>query len=127
MEEILSSTLQIFLQTIIQILLPILLTAAVGYLFRQYQIVTARIPAEQLELARQIVRSLVLAAEQTGLVGAIKNEGEAKKEWVLQRAEEYLLSKGVKLDLHLLSDLIEAEVLESLNFDQYMVNKLGEG
>lgn len=124
MEDILSTSLQVVLDTLIRLLLPILLTAAVGYFYRQYQVLSARIPAEQLLLAQEIVRQLVLAAEQAGLTDAIQNEGEVKKEWVLQRAEEYLASKGIKLDLHTLSNLVEAQVLESLNFEKYQTEKL---
>lgn len=124
MDGILSSALQVFLETLVRLLLPVLLTAAVGYFVQQWKLVSARIPAEQLAFASELVRQLVLAAEQSGLSGAIENEAKAKKEWVLQRAEAELASRGIKLDLHQISTLVEAAVLESLNFEKYQTEKL---
>lgn len=109
--------LQMVLVTVIQVLLPIVLTILAAWIKEQWALTRARIPAEQLELASSLAYQFVLAAEQNGLTQAIDEAGSQKKDWVLGRLQEELLSRGVKLDVKVLSDLIEAAVFNA--FTQY--------
>jgi hypothetical protein len=108
-----SGMLQMALVVVIQVLLPVLLGFLVVWLKKQTDLVKSKIPGEQLAFASELARQLVQAAEQTGLTGAISAEGSAKKEWVISQMEVELAKKGVKLDLHIISSLIENAVYEA--------------
>lgn len=111
-----NNLLQMTLEIIIQVLLPVVLTAAVGYLVKQFQLVSAKIPQEQYAFAMEMAKQLVLAAEQNGLSGAIANESETKKQYVLTRLQSALAEKKINIDVTKLSDLIEAAVMEAFNY-----------
>lgn len=107
--------LQLVFELAITILLPIFLGMAIGAVRTWWTSVKARIPQEQYEFAFVLAKQLVLAAEQSGLAGMIKNDAETKKNWVLDRMEKGLADNGIELDLHTLSDMIEAAVKTELN------------
>jgi len=110
--------LQLIIQIIITVLLPVVLTY-VGVAVRAWWIkIKAQIPAEQYAFASTLVSQLVLAAEQSGLAGILSNESQAKKAWVIERAEAELAKMGIKMDLETISDLIEAAVKAELNKDK---------
>lgn len=110
--------LQLIIQIIITVLLPVVLTY-VGVAVRAWWIkIKAQIPAEQYAFASTLVSQLVLAAEQSGLAGILSNEAQAKKAWVIERAEAELAKMGIKMDLETISDLIEAAVKAELNKDK---------
>jgi hypothetical protein len=106
--------LQSVLTTLIEVLLPVLLGVVIYWIKQQAALVKARIPAEQLEFASGLARQFVLAAEQSGLAGYIKDAGLEKKEWVLLRLESALAQKGIRLDMRTLSDLVEAQVYDAI-------------
>jgi len=111
----LNAFLQPLLITLIQVLAPILISLLIAWVKKQFDLAKARIPAEQLAFAAVLIRQLVLAAEQSGLSGALENEGKAKKEWVLGRVEQELKARGINLNVRLISDMIEGIVLDELN------------
>jgi len=110
--------LQLIAQIVISVLLPIFLTYAVVAVKSWWAKIKAQIPAEQFAFASGVIKSLVLAAEQSGLAGIIANEGQAKKQWVLDRAEKALAEHGIVMDLDALADMIEAAVKAELNADR---------
>jgi hypothetical protein len=103
--------IQTLLMTLIQVMVPVLLGFLVALSKTIIDQAKSRMSQEQLAFASDLARQLVLAAEQNGLTGAIK--AAAKKEWVILRLESELAKRGVKLDIHVLSDLIEAAVHET--------------
>lgn len=115
--------IQLVLQIIISVLLPLFLAFAIGAVRTWWAKIKAQIPAEQYAFAFSIVSQLVLAAEQSGLAGIISNESKAKKKWVIERVEAELAKVGINLDLETISDMIEAAVKAELNKDK----ELAEG
>lgn len=111
--ETLNAVLQSLLITVIQVLVPIALAYVIAWSKKQYELARAKIPAEQLAFIEALVKQLVVAAEQNGLTGALANEGEVKKQWVMARLQESLDKAGLKVDVYALSDLIEAQVYEA--------------
>jgi hypothetical protein len=108
MDDILTMTLE----TVIQVLLPIILALVAAVLYKYYQKVKVGANADQVEFIEMIVRQLILSAEQTGLKDALLKEGEAKKVWVIEQATKALAAKGIKIDLAYLSTIIEKIVYE---------------
>lgn len=105
--------LQTLLKTLIQVMLPLLLGFLVALVKTKIEQLKAGMSQEQLLFATELARQLVLAAEQNGLTGAIKNEAAVKKEWVIQRLESELAERGIHLDIRVLSDMIEVAVHET--------------
>lgn len=101
------------LLAVIGILLPIALGKLVGFLNQKTAEAKTSDNYAQMKLAADIVYQLVLAAEQNGLIGALKNEGLEKKRYVLARAEAKLAEYGIKMDLDTIDDLVEASVHEA--------------
>ena len=58
-----------------------------------------------------IAKMAVQAAEQAGLNGW----AEDKKAWAIDKAVEFLKSKGIKIDLAILDTAIESAVMELFN------------
>lgn len=110
----LSPIIQQVIEVVILSLLPPLLALAGVWLRRQAQLLEARIGQENFRLAESIIRSLVQAAEQGGVIGAI----EDKQTWVLERAEKALAEKGIVLDLDAISDLVEAAVWKEFGWEK---------
>ena len=110
-----SEILQLVFEIAITVLLPIFLGVAIGAVRVWWNSLKAKIPQEQYEFAYMIAKQLVLAAEQSGLAGIIKNESKEKYAWVLENLEKQLAEQGIVLDLETLSSMIEAAVKEELN------------
>lgn len=100
--------IQAVLMTLIQVLLPFLIVGLLVLIRTLWQKYKAQLSVEQLTFITKLIENFVKAAEQQGLTGIISREGAAKKRWVIDRAEETLLAKGLKIDLDEISDLIES-------------------
>ena len=103
------------LNTLLVTLLPVLATALVGFLVRWINAQTAKIQAQIGETNWRTINSFielsVMAAEQSGLAGLIKNEGTAKKEFVLKLVQDFLNEKGFEeIDVKRVDAAIEAAV-----------------
>lgn len=122
-----SNLLQLVLETTVQVLLPVLLGAAVVLVKEAVAKIRASIRKDQLETAEALIRRLVAAAEQNGLTGAIAKEGAAKKQWVLDQAEVYLAKQGIYLDLDAIDALIEGIVYDELGWDKKAAEILSGG
>jgi hypothetical protein len=100
---------------LIDIFVPILVVGAVGFFRAQIAKIRSGLSESQWEFAKVLAGTLVMAAEQSGLAGILSNEGAAKRQWVEERLIAELEKRGIKIDVKMLSDLIEASVMENLN------------
>jgi hypothetical protein len=71
-------------------------------------------PAQRAQILDKAVELAVLAAEQSGLAGLIQNEGQKKKEFAVRFAERYLKEHGLKVELDVVADMIEAQLIKFL-------------
>jgi hypothetical protein len=102
------------LETVIMVLIPVLIPALVAYLIALTKKALAQAKAGKPDLMfalEEAAKFAVQAAEQSQLSGLITD----KKAYALQIAEDYLVSKGVKLDLHMIDAAIESAVWTELN------------
>jgi hypothetical protein len=107
------------LQIAIQVLLPIALAAAVKWINTKSAEAKISKDAATYKMVSGLVYQLVLAAEQNGMIGALKNDGLAKKQFVIGRLEEELVKLGIKMDLDTLDSMIEAAVHEAFGKIDY--------
>lgn len=109
------TVIQAFLVTLIQVMLPIVL-GVLGVLLKTWvDQLKMRMGKEQFDFAVDLAHRFVLAAEQTGLSGTLAAEGSDKKKWVLDRLESELEKRGINIDIHILSDLVESAVFTELS------------
>jgi len=104
--------LQVVAQVLIAVLAPVLTAAAtalIGYCIRW---VRGKLTSDQLALADELVRLYALAADQYDLSGAMRRSGEEKKAWVVAQVQAALEARGIRMDVGMLADLVEAKVLE---------------
>ncbi len=110
-----NSILQLVLETLITVLVPILVGYLVKFIDAKIKELHSFVERENLWYVYDVVKQLVYAAEQSGLAGLIAAEGAAKKEYVLKKAQEYLDAKGIKVNVSTLEAMIEAAVYEAFN------------
>jgi len=109
--------LQFALEQIIMLVLVPLLGLGVGLLIEKVKEVRASKNGKDFDQAVKIISELVHAAEMAGIKGMIEAEGRAKKELVLNLAQDELSRRNIKMDVHVVSALIEAEVYKA--FEQF--------
>lgn len=114
MEDLLQNTLQTIVITIIQVMAPIIAGLVIRLFLLQISKIKASLTSEEYEFASKLAKQLVLAAEQNGLKDQFLAEGSAKKEYVLSHMEALLKSKGIKLNIRMISDIVEAAVFDEL-------------
>jgi 16S rRNA C1402 N4-methylase RsmH len=108
-----SGFIQAALEILITTLLPIILGSVAAYVgFHFKRLIDLRLSAEQLAYAQELIKRLVMAAEQAGLIGMIEDFGEAKKQMVVSMADKKLREQGIALDFEVLEALIEGVVYE---------------
>ena len=98
------------LQAVLEVALPILVSAAATWAVGKAREVFQRLKEDKPEtyyILREIVERAVVSAEQI-YQGA--GRGEEKKEYVLNLIENYLKSRGIVIDAHMINAYIEAEV-----------------
>jgi hypothetical protein len=122
MSQYFSPEVQAFLSIVIQGIIPILgatLITIAGLALNQVVIwLKANIAQAQLKQLKTIVDFLVMAAQQSGLTGALEADGSAKKQWVIDEVVNALNNAGLtKLaeDVNLIENLIESAVYELKN------------
>jgi LL-H family phage holin len=108
--ELLSTLLQVLLETIITVALPIVLTHLVLWINSQIKNTRAQMSKEQLALTEMLVKQFVRAAEQSGLSGQIKAAGAEKKAYVLALIRAELEERQISINLEVLDAMIEAAV-----------------
>jgi len=106
----------VFAQKFLEIVLPVLATLLAGlvvaFITKVINEIKAKLTDQQLFYINTAVNTAILAAEQVNLKGELID----KKEYALSVAEAWLAEKGIKVDLHVLADLIEAAVYEKFNW-----------
>ena len=112
-QKILSSLLQVLLETVIVVVLPILLTRLVTWINSQIKNTRAQMSKEQLFLVETLIKQFVRAAEQSGLTGQIKAAGAEKKAFVLALVKAELAERAISLNLDTLDAMIEAAVSDA--------------
>jgi hypothetical protein len=110
--------LQPILVTLIQILLPVILGALALWLKELIAGARAKLSTEQLAFMESLASQLVLAAEQSGLTGAISDLGAEKKQWVIDQLQAVADAKHIKLDMDQLSALVEAAVVAAFGLSE---------
>jgi hypothetical protein len=107
--------LQTFLVTLIEVLLPILVTVLIAGARQFTGQVKARMSQDQLKFATDLTQHFVFAAEQSGLKDELMKQGAVKKEWVLAQLQAELPKHGISIDIAPLDALVESIVFKSLN------------
>ncbi len=105
------------LETVIMVLIPVLIPALVAYLVALTKKAWAQAKEAKPDLMwalEEAARFAVQAAEQSQLSGLVSD----KKAYALQIAEDYLASKNIKIDLHLIDAAVESAVWAELNKDK---------
>lgn len=126
--EILSTLLQVALETIIVVALPIVLTQLVTWINAQVANTRSKMSKEQLELVYLLVNQFVRAAEQSGLAGQIKAAGAEKKAYVLALLRSELEERGISINLEVIDAMIEAAVNDAfgrIDFDPALIDAAG--
>ena len=100
------------LQMIVAALLPVFLYYARQWLVLQLAKMRQHLTTDQLHSMEWIIRTLVLAAEQSGLEREALATGAAKKKWVVGEAARWLETWGLPVDLSAIDAQIEAIVRE---------------
>lgn len=99
------------LEQVLLVVLPVLAAAATAWIAQKVREGAARLTEHQRKVLLAVVQTAVLAAEQAGAAGYVKD----KKAYALEVAQGWLKQQGVKIDLGLLDAAIEAAVLEEFN------------
>jgi LL-H family phage holin len=107
---ILSSLLQVALETVITIALPIILTQFALWINEQIKKTRSQMSNEQLFLVETLVKQFVRAAEQAGLSGQIAAAGAEKKAYVLALIRAELEERKISINLEVLDAIIESAV-----------------
>lgn len=113
-----SDLVQPLLETVLSIMLPIVLGFVAVWLKGLLAKVKAEMSESQLAFITVLAGQLVLAAEQSGLTGAIKNIGEAKKAMVIAALQTAADERGIKISVELLSAIIEAAVVDAFGLSK---------
>lgn len=108
--------LELVTLSIISIIVPALAYAVRQWLVQRIAEGRSRLSLEQVMFLDMTIDMLVKSAEQSGLVGLIRNEGEAKKQWVIERAYQEAQKRGFSdIDIQLIADTIEAKINEGVH------------
>ena len=108
MEEFWTEFVTVLLKVIIAALLPVALHCAVVALgaHRRGDNVLLR-PSMQLATINWMLRTLVMAAEQSWLRDEVLRQGEEKREWVLAEARRWLEEVGFPVDVQAIEEELE--------------------
>jgi len=110
-----SGLLQSALQIIIVVVVPVLASLIAALLNYGIQWVRVKMTEKQLEIAENLIKGFVSAAEQYGLSDKLLAAGQKKKDWVVQRVDAELQKRGISIDVALLGDMVETAVFEGFN------------
>ena len=122
--EQLSSFLELLLTALITALVPTLVAMLAVWLKAKLQELKDQVPANVMDQVDLIAEMVVMAAEQSGLAGLIKNTAEAKKAYAMDMGEQWLRgSLGLMLDLDKLGETFWNAV--KLGLDSAIEAKVG--
>ncbi len=106
----LNDALGLLAQTLLIIALPIVIAFLYQWVRQRSAEIRSRLTAQQQQFIDAAVSFAVRAAEQSGLKQQLAGGGQGKKAFAIKAAQDYLGQLGVKMDVNLLSTMIEAEV-----------------
>lgn len=118
--------IQMALETVIVVFLPVLLAYAVAWVNQQTRLLKAGETKATYEYTVGVVRDLVQAAEQIGLKQELLTIGADKKAWVMAQAEASLAQKGIHMDVSALSAVVEAQVYQAFTQLEAYADTFGE-
>ena len=110
-EDFVSKFAQEFLSIVLPVLASLLAGLVIAWIKKVIEQVKAKMDERFIWLLDEAVRIAVLSAEQVNLAGFV----EDKKDYAIGVAEKWLAERGYKIDLAVLSDRIEAAVMEEFN------------
>lgn len=118
---ILSESVQQFITLLsfklVEILVPLAVTALILLISKARSWISSKLSEQQESTLNLLVEMAVMAAEQSGLTGAIRDEGREKKEFALRLLQDMLEARGLNrmaANLPELSARIEAAILQGL-------------
>jgi len=111
--ETIANFLTVLASGLLVIALPIVIAAAVQHYRVMTDRLTAGLSADQRELLVQAIKLAVQVAEQSGVLEGLL--GEEKRQRAIQYAQDWLLQRGINIDVGMLVDLIEDEVRRQFN------------
>lgn len=116
----------LFLQ---QVVMPILETAIAGlvvYLgIRVRAWINSNVDAATQERITAVIEQVVQAAEQSGLKGALINEGNTKLKWATDEAQRMLDERGLnKISAESIRTMIEAALRRGVHKDPFVIAEL---
>lgn len=128
-----SPEVQVFFSLLVQAAIPALGTVLLAFatIAANSAVAWVKSHATQSQLAqvKVVIDLLVTSAQQSGLTGALSNEGSAKKQWVLDEVTKQLKKFGLDKfaeDVPLLEQLIETSVYELINIKTPPVFELAQ-
>lgn len=110
-EDFVSKFAQEFLSIVLPVLASLLAGLVIAWIKKVVEQVKAKMDERFIWMLDEAVRVAVLSAEQVNLAGFI----EDKKDYAIGVAEKWLAERGYKINLAVLSDRIEAAVMEEFN------------
>lgn len=113
-----SDLVQPLLETVLSIMLPIVLGFVAVWLKGLLAKVKAEMSESQLAFITALAGQLVLAAEQSGLTGAITNIGAEKKAMVMAALQQAADDNGIRINVGLLSAIVEAAVVDAFGLSK---------
>lgn len=112
----LQELIMLLLSSLITLAVPVLVVLIRTWLITRIENGRASLTAQQLFIVDMIVRTFVQAAEQSGVIGLIRDEGTAKKTWVIQQVQAELDRLGLpSVRADVIANLIEAKIIEGAN------------
>lgn len=113
-----SDLVQPILETVLSIVLPIALSALALWVKQLITKAKAEIAEANLGWLLILAEQFVVAAEQAGVTGMIEDIGSEKKAMVLGLLQKAADERGVKVDVDVLSAIIEAAVVEAFGLSE---------
>ena len=113
-----SDLVQPLLETVLSVMLPIVLGFVAVWLKGLLAKVRAEMSESQLAFITALAGQLVLAAEQSGLTGAITNIGAEKKAMVMAALQQAANDNGIRINVELLSAIVEAAVVDAFGLSK---------
>jgi len=125
--DVVSELLQKIAVDVVTILAPVAVAFVAAWLSRQTQLVKAKLNAEQWKLITSVVDAAVVAAEQSGLAGYIKDLGSEKRDYALNYAQKFLAQYKITVDTQVLYKLIEQAVYDNFQWRKLPDEGVGVG
>jgi hypothetical protein len=110
--------IQPLLETVLNIVLPIVLSAAALWIKQLISKAKAEIEEANLSWLLVLAQQLVVAAEQAGVTGMIEDIGEEKKAMVIGLLQKAADERGIKVDVEVISAIIEAAVVDAFGLSE---------